>query len=162
MAQIDRDVAVLKDGRAPHTARLEALLYLIHFVGDVHQPLHAADRRDKGGNSLAVYLNRHRDNLHGIWDQDVVAALGKAPLPVAAGIEAQYSLAQKTAMMRGTPADWANESFEIAAHDIYAHLRSRGPVRLPRDYAQRQSAIVRLQLERAGLRLAMLLNQIFR
>jgi nuclease S1 len=162
VAQIDRDVAVLKDGRAPHTARLEALLYLIHFVGDVHQPLHAADRRDKGGNSLAVYLNRHRDNLHGIWDQDVVAALGKDPLPVAAGIEAQYSLAQKTAMMRGTPADWANESFEIAAHDIYAHLRSRGPVRLPRDYAQRQSAIVRLQLERAGLRLAMLLNQIFR
>ena len=42
------------------------------------------------------------------------------------------------------------------------HLRSRGPVRLPRDYPQRQSAIVRLQLERAGLRLAMLLNGIFR
>ncbi len=162
VAQINRDVAVLKQANAPHTARLEALLYLIHFVGDVHQPLHAADRHDKGGNRFVVYLDHRRTNLHSVWDQDVVTALGREPLPVAAAIEAQYSAAQKTAMMRGTPADWANESFEIAAHDIYAHLRFRGPVRLPPDYPERQSAIVRLQLERAGLRLAMLLNEIFR
>jgi nuclease S1 len=162
VAEIDHDVAVLKDGKAPHAARLEALLFLIHFVGDVHQPLHAADRHDKGGNSLIVYIDHHRGNLHSVWDQDVVAALGRDPLPVAAGIEAQFSAAQKMAMMRGTPADWANESFEIAARDIYANLRSRRSVRLPRDYAQWQSAIVRLQLERAGLRLAMLLNGIFR
>lgn len=161
VAQINRDVTTLKDGKASRTARLEAFFFLIHFVGDVHQPLHAADRHDKGGNNLIVILNHRRTNLHSIWDQDVVEALGHNPLLVAANIEPRFSAAQKAAMMRGTPADWANESFEIAAQDIYGHIRARRLVRLPADYPQKQKAIVRLQLERAGLRLAMLLNRIF-
>src|SRR5690348_7367619 len=52
VAQIQHDMTVLRDPKAPHPAKIEALRFLIHFVGDLHQPLHAADRHDKGGNNL--------------------------------------------------------------------------------------------------------------
>ena len=80
VAQIDRDAAILSDPRAAKPARTEALLFLIHFVADVHQPLHAADRNDKGGNGLMVQLRGKRLSLHQVWDQDVVAALGEDPV----------------------------------------------------------------------------------
>ncbi|HEX4118772.1 MAG TPA: S1/P1 nuclease [Rhizomicrobium sp.] len=162
VAQISRDIAMLRDPKAPHTAKLEALRFLIHFVGDLHQPLHAADRHDKGGNNLVVFLNGRRTNLHRVWDEDLVKALGPDPGAVAGSIEAGLSPQDKAKMAAGTPADWANESFGVAAKEIYARIPSRGPVRLPRDYPSREKQVVRLQLARAGIRLAALLNNIYR
>ncbi|MGH6827410.1 MAG: S1/P1 nuclease [Rhizomicrobium sp.] len=162
VAQIGRDVAVLQNPGAGHDARLEALRFLIHFVGDIHQPLHDADRHDKGGNKLTVYLGRRRSNLHRVWDENVVAALGSDPLAVAGSIERDLSPLEKRTLASGTPADWANEGFHLAERNIYAHLPARGRIRLRADYALDQQAIVRLQLARAGLRLAMLLNRIYR
>ena len=160
--QIERDIGLLRDPRAPRAARLDAFRYLIHFVADLHQPLHAADRHDKGGNSFNVMAGRRRSNLHRVWDQEVVVALGQDTMRVAAGIEGGASPAAKAAMMKGTPADWANESFQVASREIYARLPVNGPVRLPRDYAQREQTVVRQQLLRAGLRLAGILNTIYR
>ena len=162
VAQINRDIAVLRDPKAPHAAKIEALRFLIHFVGDLHQPLHAADRRDKGGNGLIVFMKNRRTNLHRVWDEDLVEALGPDAGPVAGSIEAGLSPEGKAKLAAGTPADWANESFSVAAKEIYARIPSRGPVRLPRDYAGREKQVVRLQLARAGIRLAMLLNQTYR
>lgn len=162
VAQINRDVAQLRDPRTPHAAKLEALYFLIHFVGDLHQPLHTADRHDKGGNSLNVFLNGRRTNLHRVWDGDVVQALGPDPAVVAGSIEASVMPRDKAKMGAGTPVDWANESFGVAVKEIYARIPPRGPVRLPRDYTSRENAVVRLQLARAGIRLATLLNAIYR
>ena len=162
VAQIGRDIAVLRDPRAPQPARLDAFRFLIHFVADLHQPLHAADRRDKGGNSVTVLDGRRRSNLHRVWDQDLVEALGPDAALVAGGLEAGLSPQDKQRLMAGTPADWANESFQVAAHEIYARIPAYGPVRLPRDYASREKAVVRQQLLRAGLRLVAILNAIYR
>jgi hypothetical protein len=162
VAQINRDIAVLHDPKAPHAAKIDALRFLIHFVGDLHQPLHAADRRDKGGNGLIVFLKNRRTNLHRVWDEDLVEALGPDPGAVAGSIETGLSPQDKAKLAAGTPVDWANESFSVAAKEIYARIPSRGPVRLPRDYARRENAVVRLQLARAGIRLATLLNAIYR
>jgi S1/P1 Nuclease len=162
VAQIDRDMSVLRDVKASRPAKLEALRFLIHFIGDLHQPLHAADRHDKGGNTLLVLQGRRRSNLHRVWDEDVVEALGPDPMAVAADIEAGLSPQEKARIITGAPVDWANESFQIAAQEIYAKLPLTGPVRLPRDYTSRERAIVRLQLARAGFRLAMALNAIYR
>ena len=162
VAQINHDVAVLRDPKAQHAAKLESLRFLIHFVGDLHQPLHAADRHDKGGNSLTVFLNGKRTNLHRVWDEDLVRALGPDPAMVAGSIETDLTPDAKAKLARGTPVDWANESFGLASKEIYARIPSRGSVRLPRDYASREKQAVRLQLARAGIRLAMLLNQIYR
>jgi hypothetical protein len=162
VAQINRDIAVLRDPKAPHAAKIEALRFLIHFVGDLHQPLHAADRRDKGGNGLIVFVKNRRTNLHRVWDEDLVEAQGADASAVAGNIEAGLSPQDKAKIAAGTPADWANESFVLASKEIYARIPSRGPVRLPRDYAGREKQAVRLQLARAGIRLATLLNGIYR
>jgi hypothetical protein len=89
--QIERDAAILSDPRAAKPAKSEALLFLIHFVADVHQPLHAADRNDKGGNGLMVRLGGKRLSLHQVWDQDVVAALGGDSERIASDIEAHLT-----------------------------------------------------------------------
>jgi hypothetical protein len=162
VAQIQKDRRILADRHAPLPDRIEALRFLIHFLGDIHQPLHAADDHDRGGNDIAVRVGRYRTSLHRLWDGDVVTALGDDPALVAARIDSGFSRAQKLAWEKGTPADWAFESFLIAEHDIYAPLHGRKFVVLPRDYAARQAPIVRAQLEKAGLRLAMVLDEIFR
>ena len=162
VAQINHDLAVLRDPKAEHAAKLEALRFLIHFVGDLHQPLHAADRHDKGGNNLTVFLNGKRTNLHRVWDEDLVVALGSDPGAVAGNIESGLAPQAEARMAAGTSANWANESFGLAAKEIYGRIPSRGQVRLPRDYASREKSVVRQQLARAGIRLAMLLNQIYR
>lgn len=160
--QIERDIELLRDPRTPRAARLEAFRYLIHFVADLHQPLHAADRHDKGGNSVSVLQGRRRSNLHRVWDQDVVVALGSDSMRVAAGLERNLVPADRAKMMAGTPTDWANESFQIASREIYGRIPAGGPVRLPRDYTSREKMIVQQQLLRAGLRLAAILNAIYR
>jgi hypothetical protein len=160
--QVEREVGLLRDPRAPFAARPEALRFLIHFLGDLHQPLHAADRHDKGGNNVTTYLGRKRTNLHRVWDEDLVEALGPDPMADAADIEAGISPDEKARITTGRPADWANETFEVGSRQIYARLPPAGPVRLPRNYAERERPTVRLQLARAGLRLAMVLNAIYR
>src|SRR5215475_3702736 len=63
--------------------RLVALKFLLHFVGDMHQPLHASDNHDNGGNSVKVTVDgfdhKSRDNLHEFWDTQFVDALGRPP-----------------------------------------------------------------------------------
>ena len=160
--QIERGVGLLSDPRAPFAARRDALLFLIHFVGDLHQPLHATDRHDKGGNGVTVYQGRKRSNLHRVWDEDLVEALGPDAMADAADIEAELSVVEKTGIQSGNPAAWADEIFQLGSREIYGRLPGAGPVRLPRDYSVRERAVVRRQLARAGLRLAMLLNAIYR
>jgi S1/P1 Nuclease len=162
VAQINRDAAILSDPRAPRPQKVEALRFLIHFVGDIHQPLHAADRNDKGGNDEKLNWHRKHLSLHQIWDQEVVTALGQDYLQIAAASDAAVSPQQKQQISGGTPSDWANESFALAGREIYARLPPYGRIHLPDDYSYRESAVARLQLEKAGLRLAALLNRVYR
>ena len=74
VAQIEGDVRILADRGQGDRMRAEALRFLIHFVADLHQPLHAEDNDDKGGNNVRVALGRRRVSLHRIWDGDVVEA----------------------------------------------------------------------------------------
>jgi hypothetical protein len=161
VAQIEKDRRILSDPRAPGPAKAEALRFLIHLVADMHQPLHAADRGDKGGNDVLVRWRGKRISLHQIWDQDVVAALGRDSTRIAADIDSRLTPQQKTQMRGGTPEDWANESFTLAGREIYAKLPGTGRIKLPDDYAQQESGVARLQLAKAGLRLAAMLNRIF-
>ena len=162
VAQMDRDVATLSNPRAPKAARTEALQFLIHFAGDVHQPLHAADRHDKGGNDVKLHWRGKRLSLHQIWDQDVVEVLGMDSERIAAQIDASLTPQQKKQISGGTAANWADETFALAGREIYAKLPADGRANLPDNYARRESGVTRLQLARAGLRLAALLNRIFR
>jgi hypothetical protein len=93
-----------------------------------------------------------------IWDADVVEVQGVDAAAAADSIERSISPAQRKAWTGGTPAGWANEAHAIARDYIYPPLQGRRELRLPRDYAWRQAATARIQLAKAGLRLAWLLN----
>jgi hypothetical protein len=166
VAQIRKDAAIVGDKTLALPVRAEALRFLIHFVGDLHQPLHASDNHDRGGNQVRVVLNGERKNLHAVWDTAVVEALGDDPRTVAPVLERQITAADKQRWSQGAVVDWANQSFQIAKTKIYPTLPGTGgtdaPVILPPDYAQRQADITPTQLERAGVRLATLLNKVLR
>jgi hypothetical protein len=158
VAQITDDLRVLSDRRAPDAARAEALRFLIHFVADVHQPLHAADNDDKGGNQMHVRLGHERASLHKLWDVDVVEPLGPDPDIIAENIEHGLSAGQRKDWQAGAAVRWANEAHAIAREHIYPPLGGARDLKLPRDYADREAPLARILLAKAGVRLAWLLN----
>ena len=89
VAQVQKDARIVADRQLATPVRAEALRFLIHFVGDLHQPLHCADNHDRGGNEVAVLIGAEQTNLHAVWDTDVVAELGQDPEHVASALGAQ-------------------------------------------------------------------------
>ena len=107
--------------------RLLALKFLLHFVGDLHQPLHAADDHDAGGTEEPdVAEGFHPGNLHHYWDIEFVERLGTDPRRVAASLIGQISDAQRQEWASGKPADWAMEAFALARSDARARPRVDG------------------------------------
>jgi hypothetical protein len=158
VAQIDKDLQLLRHRGLDKAVRAEALLFLVHFVADLHQPLHAADNDDKGGNAVRVWLEGKPSNLHRVWDVDVVEALGSNAGAVAADIESSLTPAQRKAWAHGTPISWANEAHAIARDRIYPPFEGSREVVLAPGYAQQQAPLVHILLARAGVRLGWLLN----
>jgi len=144
--------------------RLNALKFLLHLVGDLHQPLHASDHHDAGGTQVGVRAAGFRPgNLHYYWDTEFVEELGDDPKQVAAdlisGIDQSGSVA---AMATGTPTDWAMESFQLSKDHAYGNLgkpNASGTYRLSPAYITDAIETVRVQLARAGVRLATVLNK---
>lgn len=162
VAQIEKDMRVLANRGLGDGPRREALRFVIHLVADIHQPLHAVDNDDRGGNQVRVTLGRTRANLHRIWDGEVVEVLGNDSASIAERIERTLSPLERKGWAAGMPTQWANEAHVIARDRIYPELAGRHELRLPRDYAWRQADITRLQLAKAGLRLALVLNTTLR
>ena len=164
---IDKIEAFDAELRSPATApaeRLLALKFLVHFVGDLHQPLHASDHNDHGGNciGLAPALDG-KDNLHASWDTAVVEAMGGSASDIAARLNAQIAPADLTAWGRGDARSWAMESFSLSRRGAYA-LPSRPKcvdhafIALAAAYQATAKADAAIQLEKAGVRIAAVLN----
>ncbi len=143
--------------------RIVALKFLLHFVGDLHQPLHAADDHDRGGNDRKVTAAGFKaGNLHHYWDTAFVVRLGPDATVIAADLDAHISTAEIRAWSDGGPSDWAMESFRVARDDSYGRLpqpNARGTIRLPENYILMAQRDVAAQLSKAGIRLASLLNK---
>ena len=167
-AQIDRDVKLIRDKSLPLRERIAALAFLIHFVGDVHMPLHAGDHRDLGGNqvraSYGVYAT-DRLNLHAIWD----GALAERAITDGDELVRRYDPSTAGAIQAGTTEDWSREAWEVSRTITYASALGEDyctappgrPVTLDAATVTRLIPIARLQVERAGLRLARLLDEAF-
>jgi len=164
--QIERMTRLLKDRKQPTRVRVEALLFLVHFVGDLHQPLHAGDHQDKGGNDLkANYGVLPKTNLHSIWDGLLAERAISSPPGGPLGILGQIPIADRPAMAQGKVDDWSRESWQVA-HDAYAALigDACGPIPATRPTLREEQVrtlipMIRLQVARGGLRLARLLDE---
>jgi hypothetical protein len=161
----------LHDPATPTAERLLALKFLLHFLGDMHQPLHDVDNHDKGGNCVLLSLGGPRQvNLHSYWDTVVVQGLGDDPRATAEMLAHRITPENKAAWEKGDAESWALEGFDIARTSVYTlgskpgcasdHQGSdQSPVSLPPGYDEAARQIATVQLEKAGVRLAAVLNR---
>jgi len=172
---IDKIEQFIVELRNPFIAKPEkilALKFLMHFIGDLHQPLHAADNNDRGGNDVAVLFAEDipSTNLHFYWDNYIVERLGSDPWSIGAALSRKISTGTADAWSKGTPITWAKDSFRRAKTVVYnfAGLQEfaddRGAKGVRLDDAYENSALIaaRQQLSKAGVRLAAVLNNTVR
>ena len=166
-AQIERAQRLLADESLPGHIRLEALSNLVHFVGDVHMPLHSGDREDRGGNDRVTdYGIVQGRNLHGIWDGPLAErAITSAQPPLVR----RYSEEERARIATGGPHDWGRESWRLAREVAYTAAFDRDPCagELPGEAALSQEDIeaaipaANERVLQAGLRIARLLDEAF-
>ena len=106
---VERYVAILGDRSRTDAERAEALRFVVHFVGDVHQPLHAGYRKDRGGFGYQIQYNGKGTSMHGIWDYEIIASRGLDWHTYANRLKSP----EKTGST-GTPRGWAEESCRIS------------------------------------------------
>ncbi len=168
--QIEQLSEQLADGSQRGREQAEALAWLIHLVGDIHQPLHVVSRMtpegigDAGGNLLAVIEperpRRTPSNLHAYWDN----------LPGTSTLRGDALASQAQALQREFPDKrkamgdvhlWREESRSLARDFVYALTDiATPPVVLDEHYRGEAQAIARRRLSQAGYRLARLLNRV--
>ena len=161
--KIDQFYAELSDQRTDAQEVRLALQFLLHLVGDVHQPLHAADDEDQGGNRKFVSgAGLAPSPLHHAWDTEFVERLGANPAEIAQRLIGRIDAAQRARWSQGSPDDWALESFAVARAHAYGALPAAyAPNRyeLPPAYLDAAEGVCAEQLSKAGVRLAVLLNR---
>ena len=151
VAAIGKYSAILADRRNPPAERAEALAFVVHFVGDIHQPLHADYRHDAGGNEYQVRWRGRGTNLHRVWDSLMLDSTHLSMV--------QYTdklLGERAPIATGgSPDEWADESCRID-RDAGVYPRSRF---IDHTYFERELPIAEQRLRQAGARLAELLNR---
>ncbi|MEP6897250.1 MAG: S1/P1 nuclease [Rhodanobacter sp.] len=156
VAGLQHYVQVLGDRSQSDQARREALKFVVHFVGDIHQPLHAGSRNDKGGNTYQVQFDGKGSNLHKVWDSGMLYSRGLDWRAYAQRLDADAParLPDPIAPLDNPYAQWAEESCRItteagfypAGHSIDAR------------YVQAELPVAEQRLREAGRRLAEVLN----
>ena len=174
VAAIERQTAIVADRGRPPAERVAALKFVVHLVGDVHQPMHAGRRSDRGGNGYQLSLDGQGTNLHRVWDSQILAHRGLpwrdyadrlasgrpagADEGVAIGSSGPLGVGRREAVLMqqsdGGPADWAMESCRlIDAENLYpdAHL-------IDASYLEHHRPLAERRLVEAAGRLAALLD----
>jgi hypothetical protein len=151
VAKLDAELAALRDPAIPRARRGEALRWVVHLAGDLHQPLHCADRGDRGGNETRVVRRGPDTNLHAFWDS----------MPERCRIGRSVAIPDAEGAAAGTPRAWLDECHVLgrAAYAQAAERETGGGVRFEKEDRAQQCAVARRQIARAGVRLAAVLNE---
>lgn len=169
-AQIERNLRLLADRRVPTRERLMALAFVVHFMGDLHQPMHGGDHNDLGGNRVPVSYGAiaGRTNLHSTWDGFLADRGISQPPGGPRGILSELSAADRAQMRLGNVADWSRESWEASREYAYGTIMADpcGPAPAERpviteEMTRRLIPVVRRQVARGGIRLGRLLDEAF-
>ena len=159
IAAIERFRRELSSSSESAGRRSFALKFLVHLIGDMHQPLHCADNNDRGGNDVKVtWFGRSGKgiNLHSVWDRLIIEEAGLGDVEFAEALEEGLTPQRIETRQRGTVIEWALEAHKVARNHAYRIPRNK---RLAQAYYDRTFAVVDEQLLRGGLRLAKILNE---
>lgn len=154
---INTSIAVLKDKNSTAEEKAFYLKMLVHFVGDLHQPLHAGRGEDKGGNDIQVRWFGDGSNLHRVWDSEMINDFQMSYSELAHNSD-ELTKNEVREIQKGSVLDWMYES-KALANEVYASVETGE--KLGYEYMYEWFPVVHDQLQKGGLRLAKLLNEIF-
>ena len=147
----------IKNKNTSDKDRKIALMFLIHIVGDMAQPMHTGRAGDLGGNKIDVTYFGKKTNLHSVWDSDLIDSQKYSYTEFAKLIDIKTKDEVKK-VQSGTVADWIYETHKLA-NNIYANTPSGS--NLSYGYGYKYDGLLEQQLVNGGLRLAKLLNDLF-
>lgn len=178
LTSIREQVNVLKDPKATDASKVFAIKFIVHLVGDIHQPLHVGNGLDQGGNKCKVSFQGKAVNLHQVWDESMIDFTNLSFTEIANYVAMGRTREELIAWRSGDVTDWARESKEIRATiypaevnpnpqpmSVKQYCRSDivvAPEEMPKlsyDYSYKFVPVMEKRLFQAGLRLAMLLNE---
>jgi hypothetical protein len=156
---------VLANKKAPKADRARALLFLVHFIEDIHQPLHVGDNRDRGGNNAQVQFDGRGTNLHALWDSGMIGKISRRDETWVNRVSPLLTPQNVKNWSSNKVEDWADESLQAAKKAYFWPTGSKQPIpaeaRLGDDYLQMADPILKEQIAKAAVRLANELNTIF-
>jgi len=155
---IDSCINILKSKNSSKKDKVFYLKMLIHLIGDLHQPLHVGRAEDKGGNSVQVQWFNKGTNLHHVWDIDMIEKWNMSYIELANNTSA-VSKSDIKAFQSGSVLDWVYESQKLAI-SVYNSADSGDNLRYR--YSYNHFGTVRKQIQKGGIRLAKILNDIFK
>jgi hypothetical protein len=160
VAAITQQASILADRARSDDDRAQALRFLVHFIGDIHQPLHAGWGDDRGGNTFQVFYIGRGSNLHALWDGGILRSARLDWREQVVRLARRDDIASSSAASRWSPdapAHWAEESCQlIEANSVYPAR----PGKLPNGYVERHYPLVEQRLVVAAARLASALNRL--
>lgn len=151
-------VSVLKDKNSTKKDKAFYLKMLIHLIGDLHQPLHVGRSKDKGGNTIQLQWFGKGTNLHRVWDENLIKYWNMSYTELANNTK-KLSKKELNEMQKGTVLDWVYDS-QKQAKIVYASAHAGD--KLKYKYSYNYFGIVQNQLLKGGVRLAKLLDDIFK
>ncbi|MGF1925280.1 MAG: S1/P1 nuclease [Bacteroidia bacterium] len=155
---INNCIADLKDDSKTKEEHVFALKFLVHLVGDLHQPMHTGRSEDSGGNGIKIKLMRKESNLHGLWDSGLIDYAGMSYQELAKSSDLIDKKDIKT-WQSDDLIKWTFESYEIS-QKLYAEAE-KDPA-FDYDYYPKHADVIKRRLAQAGIRLAGVLNEIYK
>ena len=154
---IEECINKVKDKNNAREDRVFHLKMLVHLVGDLHQPMHASRSEDKGGNDIQVQWFGEGSNLHRVWDKNLIESYGMTYTELATELT-DVDRKKRKKIQEGTIYDWVDESHEICA-ELYESVEIGD--KLGYRYSYDYNDLLFQQLQKGGLRLAKVLNDVF-
>ena len=163
LSALEHFYAELQDPQLSKKQRTEALAFFMHFVADIHQPLHVGRRDDRGGNSVEIkwLQESKKNNLHQVWDSLILKRENKTPLKYSQDLDTARA-GQIAQWQQSHFLQWAKESKALRnqVYNFSPQIQRRRTVIGPA-YIDRNKPIIEQRLLMAGIRLAGYLNRIF-
>ena len=179
VVKLAQQTRILANTSATPQARLQALKWVVHLVGDIHQPLHAEDNDDKGGNTVQVQFFGFGTNLHSVWDGRVIdremdlhvgphySIDRRAVRKKALQLDSSITSAEQTAwapqgslnQLPSQAIEWANQSHRLAQQVAYVDITKPHGRAWSQRYEDRVWPVIETRLKQAGVRLADVLNE---
>jgi hypothetical protein len=164
VSKIEELRGILRSPDSSRADKQQALRFLVHFVEDLHQPLHVGDRNDRGGNDLQLQFFGKGTNLHRLWDEAIIEHYSTSEVKWIGEIEGFGTTEQLKQWVVGGVEAWANESLNLARQAYCVpgtHSMLKPGTVLGQEYFDFALPMVKRRLAQSAIRLTAMLNDIF-